>query len=77
MIEDLLQRYEFDGWTRQQVHDLLGKPAPTVKGTGFEQWDMIYVLGLERSGPFSLDDEALGFEFDSTNRVTKYGLSVN
>lgn len=77
MIEDVLRRYDFDGWTRQEVIDVLGEPAPGVKGTGFEQWDMIYVLGLERGGAFALDDEALGFRLDTADRVTKYGLSVN
>jgi outer membrane protein assembly factor BamE (lipoprotein component of BamABCDE complex) len=75
MIEDLLRRHRFDGWTRQQVVELLGQP--TGKWSGFEQWDMIYVLGLERGGAFSLDDEALGFKFDTRDRVMKYGLSVN
>jgi hypothetical protein len=75
MIDDLLNRYRFDGWTRQQVIDLLG--PPTDSWSGFEQWDLIYVLGLERGGAFSLDDEALGFKFDETDLVVKYGLSVN
>ncbi len=75
MIEDLLGSYKFDGWTRQQVVDLLGQP--NGNWSGFEQWDMIYLLGLERGGAFSLDDEALVFKFDSTGRVVKYRLSVN
>jgi len=75
MIEDLLRRYDFDGWTRQQVVELLGQP--TEKWSGFEQWDMIYVLGLERMGGVSLDDEALGFKFEANGKVAKYALSVN
>jgi hypothetical protein len=75
MIDDLLRRHKFDGQTRQQVVELLGQP--TGKWSGFEKWDIIYVLGLERSGAFSLDDEALGFKFDTTDRVVKYGLSLN
>ena len=75
MIEDLLARHDFRGWPRQQVVDLLGEP--TRKWFGFEQWDVIYVLGLERNGAFSLDDEALGFNFDDAERVVDYGLSVN
>jgi len=75
MIKDLLRHHRFDGWTRQQVVELLGEP--TGKWSGFEQWDMIYVLGLERGGAFSLDEEALGFKFDARDRVIKYGQSVN
>ena len=75
MIDDLLRRYKFTGWTRQQLIALLG--PPTTKASGFDQWDIVYVLGLERSGSLSLDDEALGFKFDSADRVSNYGLSVN
>jgi hypothetical protein len=75
MVDDLLRRYDFHGWSREQVIDLLG--PPTESWSGFEQWDVIYVLGLERLGNWSLDDEALGFKFDETDRVEKYGLSVN
>ncbi len=74
MIEDLLKRYKFDGWTREQVVDLLGQP--NEPGDGFDQWDMIYVLGLERGGAFSLDWEALGFKFDTQGKVTNYHISV-
>jgi hypothetical protein len=75
MIRDLLRRYQFRGWTRQQIVELLGEP--TGKWSGFQQWDMIYVLGAERAGAWSLDDEALGFKFDASGKVVKYGLSVN
>ena len=60
MIADLLRRYQFTGWTRERVVELLGEP--TSKWSGFEQWDMIYMLGLERAGAYSLDDEGLGFK---------------
>jgi len=74
MIEDLLKRYKFDGWTREQVVDLLGQPNDP--GDSFDQWDIVYVLGLQRGGAFSLDWEALGFKFDSQGRVTSYHLAV-
>jgi hypothetical protein len=78
MIQDLVRRYKFEGWTRQQLVALLGEPT-SVKpaNTAFAQWDAIYILGLERAGAWSLDDEALGFKFDTADRVTKYGLSTN
>jgi hypothetical protein len=75
MIEDLMERYNFQGWTRQEVVKLLGKPDTIW--SSFAQWDIIYVLGVERAGAFSLDDEALGFKFDVNDRVIAYGLSVN
>ncbi|MFN0199345.1 MAG: hypothetical protein ACKVT0_21555 [Planctomycetaceae bacterium] len=78
MIEDLLRQYDFEGWTREQVETLLGKPASGDPAKmGFEEWDAVYILGHERNGDFSLDDEALGFKFDSTGRVARYGLSIN
>ncbi|MGV3757517.1 MAG: hypothetical protein ACO1QS_19230 [Verrucomicrobiota bacterium] len=78
MIQDLLRRQKFEGWTRQQVVALLGEPTQGKPAKmGFPQWDAVYILGLERQGGYSLDDEALGFKFDTTDRVTSYGLSVN
>jgi hypothetical protein len=75
MIDDLLSSTNFQGWTRPQVEGLLGKPDPWW--SSFSQFDIIYVLGTERAGAYSLDDEALGFKFDSNGRVVKFGLSVN
>jgi len=77
MIEDLLSRYDFSGWTRQQVIDLLGDPTGGGQGAGFPQWDQIYLLGKEPPGVLAVDDMALGFSFNTTDRVTKYGVSVN
>ena len=78
MIEDLLRRHKFDGWTRHQVVELLGEPARGESAKmGFPQWDTVYIFGVERQGVWSLDDEALGFKFDGTDRVASYGLSVN
>ena len=77
MVDDLLRRYDFRGWTRQQVEELLGPPEQgEPKDSGFPQFDSIYLLGLERQGSFSLDDEALGFKFDD-EKVVKFGLAVN
>ncbi len=78
MVEDLLRRYRFSGWTRWQVVELLGEADNDQPSQlGFPQFDIVYVLGLERGGALSLDAEALGFKFDSSGRVTSYGLSVN
>jgi len=74
MIEDLLHRYDLHGYTQRELESLLG-PPDTRKG--FSQWDVIYVLGAERTGTLYFDDEALGFKFDAKGHVVKYGLSVN
>ena len=77
MIDDLLRRHDFHGWTRPQVEELLGPPEPGGGKFGFPQFDVVYILGMERAGAFSLDDEALGFSFDDRGTVSKYSLSVN
>jgi hypothetical protein len=78
MIQDLLRQFDFSGWTREQIIELLGPPIPGEPSSlGFSQWDIVYVLGIERGGPYSLDDEALGFEFDGEEQVESFGLSVN
>jgi hypothetical protein len=74
MIEDLLKRYDFHGWTRDQVIDLLGKPDNP--GDSFDQWDVVYVLGLQRAGALSCDWEALGFKLDSSGKVNNYHIAV-
>jgi len=76
MVDDLLERYDFTGWSRAEIADLLGPSMAPPIGSGFEQWDMIYLLGLER-GSYALDDEALGFKFDKAGRVVMFGTSVN
>jgi hypothetical protein len=75
MVDDLLRRHNFQGWTRGEVTQLLGNPDTVW--SSFNQWDIIYVLGIERAGAYSLDDEALGFKFDANDLVIAYGLSVN
>jgi hypothetical protein len=75
MIDDLLKRYNFKSWTRQQVIDLLG--PSDERGDAFSQWDMVYVLGLQRAGALSLDSEALGFQFDDQDRVKEYRLDID
>ena len=34
--------------------------------SAFEQWDVVYVLDLDRIGGLSLDDEALGSKLDGS-----------
>ncbi len=78
MIGDLLARHRFEGQTRRQVIDFLGDPdLSDPADSGFAGWDIVYILGLEDSGAFSLDDEALGFKFDADGKVIKYAVTTN
>jgi len=77
MVNDLLRKYDFHGWSRSSLFELLGEPEWDPKTAGFPNWDIAYHLGLERGGSFSLDDEFLLFRFDSHDRVIDYGTGVN
>lgn len=77
MIEDLLKRFDFRGWSRGEVTKLLGKPDWDPKTSGFPSWDIAYYLGRERGGAFSLDIECLVFRFDGSDLVTEYRTAVN
>jgi hypothetical protein len=78
MVDDLLKRYDFTGWTREQVIDLLGAPDPTWSrpGMGFDGWGLVYHLGIERKGALSLDDECLVFGF-MEGKVVSFRTTVN
>ena len=74
MIDDLLGRYNFQGWTEQQIVQLLGEPDSRL---GFERYDIVYKMGLERGGSFSLDTEALVSQLDRNDRVFAYHCHLN
>ncbi|HEX7448112.1 MAG TPA: hypothetical protein VF306_11235 [Pirellulales bacterium] len=74
MIDDLLQRHNFRGWTEDEVIEVLG--PPDGKPPAMRSVHMLYRLGRER-GVWALDDEYLYFQFDVQNRVTKFGLTVD
>ena len=77
MIEDLLERYDFHGWSRSKIVALLGEPDWDPNTSGFAGWDIAYYVGLERGGPFSLDDECLVFRFDPNDCAIEYRAAVN
>jgi hypothetical protein len=60
MVDDLLSKYDFKGWPRREVLDLLGEPdwAPSE-----HPW-IQYIL--------SLDLNYMHFEFDENDRVKRY-----
>lgn len=74
MIDDLLQRYNFRGWSADEVIELLGLPdrhPPSMRSV-----DMVYRLGF-RPDAWALDDEYLYFRFDGQARVAEYGVTVD
>ncbi len=77
MVEDLLDEFDFHGWSRASLIDLLGEPDWEAEDSEFlSGWDCGYLIGLERHGAFSLDDEYLVFRFDSDGRVAAYRMIV-
>lgn len=77
MVGDLLGKYDFHGWSRTSLNEVLGESDWNPKTSGFASWDIAYYLGLERGGSFSLDDECLVFRFDTNDRVVDYRTAVN
>lgn len=78
MVDDLVQRHDFRGWTRAQLVELLGAPAPPECFAEIgNEWDVIYLLGLERGGPFSLDNEFLVFRLDENKRIIEFRTTVD
>ncbi len=66
MVDDLLARHSPVGRTRANVVALLGEPDGT---TYFSDFDMVYHLGLERGGAFSIDSEWLVLRLDDAGVV--------
>jgi hypothetical protein len=78
MIGDLLQSRRLDGLSRAEVEALLGPPLANPASAGIDAyWHVVYMLGLERAGAWSLDDEFLVIRFDLNGRVTEYRTVVN
>jgi len=77
MVGDLLGKYDFHGWSRTSLTEVLGEPDWDPKTSGFANWNIAYHLGLERCGSFSLDEECFVFRFDANGRVIDYGTAVN
>lgn len=61
MASDLLDRYDFSGWTREQVEDLLGPAAPLAGGFRIdagEDWGVDYQA--DRSFGLAFETDARG-----------------
>ena len=79
MVDDLLDRHDFKGKTREQVVALLGEPdrAPRNDFRPPNHPALVYALGLERAGPFSVDFEYLAFRLDGQKRVVELAVTVD
>ncbi len=63
MVDDLLNRYDFHGWSIIQVEQLLGKPVDRR-----QSWEQANVVKFDLRDGLNL----LIFEVDSESRVTRY-----
>jgi hypothetical protein len=70
MVDDLLDRNELRGMTREQVVGLIG-PPDTVRD--LTDYDMVYWLGPER-GLIGTDSEYLVMKLDKAKHVTSVEL---
>jgi hypothetical protein len=68
MVDDLLQRDLLSRKSRDEVIELLGNPP---KGPSFNERDLIYLLGPERSWR-NLDREWLVIRFDAQEQVYEF-----
>ncbi|MFQ4137822.1 hypothetical protein PGN35_016010 [Nodosilinea sp. PGN35] len=67
MVDDLVDKYILMGRSQADVIELLGSPEPE---TSFSDYDMVYVLGPERSF-ISIDYEWLVIKLDAAGHVNE------
>ena len=67
MADDLVNRQQLVGLTRQEVVALLGEPPKTEY---FQEFDLVYYLGPER-GFMGIDSEWLVLKLGAKGRITK------
>ena len=67
MVDDLLSRYDFHGWSRQEVEALLGEPIyeSVEGGKYFIKYDLREGLNL------------LIFELDSQEHIVEYHIRTD
>jgi len=70
MVGSLIWNDRLEGMTREELEALLG---PDCDCAYFDDWDLVYCLGPERSW-LSLDSEWLVIRFDETGRFAEYAL---
>ncbi|WP_144697757.1 hypothetical protein [Fictibacillus phosphorivorans] len=74
IVEDLVEKYDFKGWSDTRVIKLLGEPVKD--GARKEPDNIVYYLGDESGYP-SIDSEWLLFWFDENDRVTKFEVTTD
>ena len=71
MLDDLLARYNFNGWSRTQVEALLGSPDNVDVDNDWleapDDWDMLYNTGMVIG-----DAYWLVFDLDEQDKVISY-----
>ncbi|MCH7989919.1 MAG: hypothetical protein IID46_12320 [Planctomycetes bacterium] len=77
MIDDLLQRHDFHGWSKEQIIDLLGNPGEGENHVMYPLFDMAYTLGLEREGWASVDFEYLVFKLNDQQKVIHFRVMLD
>ncbi|MEA5449960.1 hypothetical protein VB780_15375 [Leptolyngbya sp. CCNP1308] len=73
MVDDLLAKYLLLGRPQAGVVELLGPPHPQ---NGFADYDMVYVLGPERSF-ISIDYEWLVIKLDGAGHVSDAAIATD
>ena len=70
MVDALLSKHQFNGYSKKAVLELLGEPEQT---NYFQDYDLVYWLGPER-GFISIDSEWLVFKLDADLHVREYHI---
>ena len=76
MVEDFVTRNDIRGCSRPEVISILGEPDVTGRQLQLPGSSMIYSIGLERQGAFSLDFEYLVIRLDSVGSVSGMAIVV-
>lgn len=68
MLDDLLKKRDFRGWTTTELVDLLGQSNPEFCP---DEWDVAYLLGVDW-----VDYVVLVFRLDENDRVKNYRVNM-
>ena len=74
MVDDFLKSHHPVGKSRAEIVALLGEPDITGY---FHNYDMVYLLGLERRYPVAIDSEWLVLRLNSANIVIEARLTTD
>lgn len=71
MIYDLLERYDLNHMTKEEITGLLSTPEPTGY---FRDWDYVYNLGPNHYHGPGLDDDWLVIDFEPDGQVRQHRI---